>query len=78
MMVQDEVLQCIDTLDWVSVTIVGWQEPRVLLSEKCARTGRVPDVDLIVGIELATEFRSSRDRSGYLTRGILLSWKVDA
>lgn len=71
-MIQRKVLQRIDTLDGMPVAIICGKKPRVLLRYERARTGCIPDVDLIVGVVLATQLRCARYGRGYLAGAVII------
>lgn len=62
MVIQHEVLQCIDTLYGVFVCIVRWYEPGVFGFDEGMRFGLVPDVYLEGRVELSAELRGIRAR----------------
>lgn len=62
-MPEHKVLQRVDALDWVLVSVVGWQEPRVMFFKKFSPRRRVPYLDCVLGIErLAVGWSVRADR----------------
>jgi hypothetical protein len=55
-----KVLERIYTLYGISICVISWEKPSVMLFQQYTSSTGVPDIDPIVRIVFAAEFRSIR------------------
>lgn len=57
---ENEVLERIDALDWISVAVIRWDEPGIMFFDQIARGSRIPYFDCEILVSMLTMFRGLR------------------